>query len=461
MLGAAFLLGIPLNVLVEKRFRVSNEATTIGKIDALEGHGEGSGEVGRSRSSSACRTLFLLIVSVQIILLFTTGFLNKSFEHTDILAITKDTTFASRANVTSLDDYNSFDLDSVLRLKSAAEVAVYGRLSQPGVLPPYDSTGFYENGSVPDRRVRGKSKPGVPRILFVGDSHTGHLKFLAYHISREFNAHVQVWQAPGCVFLLNTFNSFLNVKVKERAKLCHKTKQLWKENILKERFDTVVLAGRWAWLVEEDRYGSRKRQEMWHLLVEESAPPKKRFLSDNPSEWHAQYDESRQVFRKSIEETVRFLTGTGAHVALFGQVPLLKSDPSGCTAYPGSRKAIAEGKQPDRCVTVTREMAMSRMKYVREVFEDVRQKNEGNVSTIHLTDVLCDNYLQDRERCRVVIKDMVLYRDKNHLNGLGACYIALRLKAKGYEGVQWNYLAQPRERMMERYFNGDGKTEES
>ena len=440
VLGAAFLLGLPLNLLIERRYRVSSKTTTVSST-VLQSPERHSNEAKCADSRRNCCMLFFWIASVQIFLLLCANFIEDFKRYMAAPMIPEKALPALGTESTSNDDFNSLNISSIYRLNTESSAARCGRIENP-YLPPVVKRGYYENGSVPSETRPGEPTPGMPRILFIGDSHAWHMRSLAYHISKEFHVYVQVSNAPNCVFLLGVYNLFLVEK--HKTKWCREVNKIRKEQISAEKFDTIVVCGRWAWHVEPDMYGKRELKDLGHLLFNESAPSETWRLSKNRRDWPVQKEESRRMFRKSIQETVKFLAGTGARVVLMGQVPMLRSNVRGCTSHPASQKAIATGIQPDRCVDVTREQVLLRMRYVREVFEEVRQMYRNNVTTIHPTDVFCDNYLQDKERCRVLLTNSLLYMDKSHINGLGGSFLALRLQALGYGGIQWNYRASPK-----------------
>lgn len=128
---------------------------------------------------------------------------------------------------------------------------------------------------------------------------------------------------------------------------------------------------------------------------------------------HAESDQ-KALFRHALGEVVQGLTGSGKRVVVLGEVPQQLMDVPSCEGrkkYYGRYFASAECDLPRRVYE-------AREGWLNDYLLTLEQNTPG-VCVFHP-----ENFLCDREACRVRANGQIVYSDNNHLNPYGAAWLA-------------------------------------
>ena len=120
---------------------------------------------------------------------------------------------------------------------------------------------------------------------------------------------------------------------------------------------------------------------------------------------------SLEVLRQSLEQTIDFLTARGIQVLLMGEVALYDRDPIKCVAA-----AIKEGLGAQGC-RISATAVQERIGAANRMLAELASRD--NVSFFSPLATMCDDVW-----CRPVVDHVYLYRDRMHLNRIGAEYLA-------------------------------------
>ncbi|MBB6307568.1 acyltransferase family protein [Xanthobacter tagetidis] len=156
----------------------------------------------------------------------------------------------------------------------------------------------------------------------------------------------------------------------------------------------VVVAGRWSVWSEGG-----------------SVPADPRYSVDEISGVRS-LDNSRRVFARSLEASVRQITETGVAVLLMGQVPEYEHSPWRCAAY-----ARLRGHPVDACKIGERNVVAAPMQYSNTIIRQLA-KDDPLVSIVLPTEVLCEG-----ERCYSGRDGIFYYINANHLTSSGARHV--------------------------------------
>jgi peptidoglycan/LPS O-acetylase OafA/YrhL len=121
---------------------------------------------------------------------------------------------------------------------------------------------------------------------------------------------------------------------------------------------------------------------------------------------------SLEVLRQSLEQTIDFLTTRGIQVLLMGEVPLYDRDPIKCVTA-----AIKQGLGAQGC-RISAKAVQDRIGATNRMLAELAEHRD-NVSFFSPLATLCDDVW-----CSPVLDDVYLYRDRMHLNRIGAEYLA-------------------------------------
>jgi len=153
----------------------------------------------------------------------------------------------------------------------------------------------------------------------------------------------------------------------------------------------VILEARWAKNAEGTSFGQE--------------PPDRVRIFDDLSEGRTE-DETRAVFYRGLERTVRALTGAGKKVVLVASVPEVGFP---VPAY----LARAQMTNPSTRLTTRAGAYRERQKFVLWAFAQMRKRFGAQV-------VYPDRVLCSLSACRVALNGRPLYRDAHHLSVFGA-----------------------------------------
>jgi len=139
------------------------------------------------------------------------------------------------------------------------------------------------------------------------------------------------------------------------------------------------------------------------------------YLFGSPHD-QASAQRSLEVLRQSLEQTIDFLTGRGIHVVLLGEVPLHDHDPIKCIAA-----AIKQGLGAQGC-RVALKVVQQRVGTTNRMLAELAKRRE-NVSFFSPLDSMCDEAW-----CSPLVDGVYMYRDRMHLNRIGAEHLARSIR---------------------------------
>ena len=121
---------------------------------------------------------------------------------------------------------------------------------------------------------------------------------------------------------------------------------------------------------------------------------------------------SLEVLRQSLEQTIDLFEKHGIHVVLLGEIPLFDRDPIKCIAA-----AVKQGLGAQGCRIAVREV-QERVGFMNALLADLAKRRK-NVSFFSPLDSMCDE-----KWCNPVKDGVYMYRDRGHLNRIGAEHLA-------------------------------------
>jgi len=125
---------------------------------------------------------------------------------------------------------------------------------------------------------------------------------------------------------------------------------------------------------------------------------------------------SLEVLRHSLEQTIDFLAARGIQVLLMGEVPLYDRDPIKCVTA-----AIKEGLGAQGC-RISAKAVQERIGATNRMLAELAERRD-NVSFFSPLATMCDEVW-----CSPVVDHVYLYRDRMHLNRIGAEYLARSMR---------------------------------
>jgi peptidoglycan/LPS O-acetylase OafA/YrhL len=128
---------------------------------------------------------------------------------------------------------------------------------------------------------------------------------------------------------------------------------------------------------------------------------------DAPSEQRA-----REVLWQSLQATLDFFERRGVHVLLLGEVPLFDRDPIRCIA------AVSRQGQPAQSCRIAVSEVQRRIGEANALLADLAARR-SNVSFYSPLATMCDDAW-----CSPVVNGVYMYRDRMHLNRIGAEHLA-------------------------------------
>lgn len=253
-------------------------------------------------------------------------------------------------------------------------------------------------------------KKNGPRVLFIGDSHAGHLKAIGVLLRDRFNARVEYWLGPACPPLLFVRKMYRWQDEQERG--CSALVKLWRAQIHRSGFDMIILAARWPLLVEK---GSQD------LLMPQNAN-KMNVLRLGP---HRVWQQSRKLFPIALEKTVAEMAEHARNVVIVSAVPILGRNPKTC-------------KRGETCALVSRQAAKKRNKFVDDAMRSVCNSMQ-RASCIFLTKYLCDDIPVENTNgsCLSKMGKEGFYLDSNHLSYLGCAFLARKWELDRFHGFKF------------------------
>jgi peptidoglycan/LPS O-acetylase OafA/YrhL len=133
------------------------------------------------------------------------------------------------------------------------------------------------------------------------------------------------------------------------------------------------------------------------------------------------HQRSLQVLRQSLEQTIDFFEQQGIHVVLLGEVPIFARDPVKCIAT-----ALRQGRNWESCRRPLQEVR-DRLDTMNNLLSELAARH-SHVSFVSPLDAMCD-----KAWCSPVADGVYMYRDRNHLNRLGAEQLARGMRVPHME----------------------------
>jgi len=245
---------------------------------------------------------------------------------------------------------------------------------------------------------------GALRALVIGDSHADQLVPALSYLSREIGIEFRVWTHWGCPPIWGTYKTRTDDPVREHS--CAEAVRNWETYVKDHEYDLVVLAARWMWLFEPDRYGEMVLRR--DFLVDTSNP-----VYDTAA--------SRRLFVERLDSTVDSIVASGARVVVFSQVPLLSKTVRDCDNVPSW--LYTAGHLRERCDPgVTYDEQIERLKFTNRT---IRSLADPCVLPILPSDYLCD---PQKRACRYRRDKRIMYSDTDHLSIDGSLWLAAEIR---------------------------------
>ena len=130
---------------------------------------------------------------------------------------------------------------------------------------------------------------------------------------------------------------------------------------------------------------------------------------------------SLQVLRQSLEQTIDFFQQRGIHVVLLGEVAIFARDPVKCIAA-----ALRQGDNLQSCRRPLQEVR-ERLDTMNNLLSELATRH-GYASFISPLAAMCDNAW-----CSPVANGVYMYRDRSHLNRVGAEQLARSMRVPHLE----------------------------
>jgi peptidoglycan/LPS O-acetylase OafA/YrhL len=121
---------------------------------------------------------------------------------------------------------------------------------------------------------------------------------------------------------------------------------------------------------------------------------------------------TREVLQHSLDATLDYFEQRGVHVILLGEVPLFDRDPIRCIVA-----ALRQGKPAQSCRIAASDV-QRRVGEANALLADLAARR-GNVSFYSPLEAMCD-----KEWCSPTVDGIYMYRDRMHLNRIGAEHLA-------------------------------------
>lgn len=227
-------------------------------------------------------------------------------------------------------------------------------------------------------------------IILWGDSHAKHYLPAIAKLAKRNGWSGYLISSAGCPPLVETTKVVNGIPNKECAN--HTAQAISSIRKLAPRY--VLLASRWSRYTEHD------------LSTHDV------FLVNGGSS-SANLENSKNVFKASLKQTINLINSLSSKVLILGQVPEFKVSVGKCVA----RRLM--NKNPfDECVKIQREVAETRLSFTNSVFNELTKSPIG-VYFFRPLEHMCDS-----QYCYATKDNVILYQDGNHLNGKGSIFLS-------------------------------------
>jgi len=229
-------------------------------------------------------------------------------------------------------------------------------------------------------------------MAIFGDSHANHFTPAMDLLAQQAGMSGRQITVGGCLALLG-YSEIVSPHATEMD--CRSLREAMVQFVQKNpRLQIAVLAHHWSSYTGKSIYGD---QAPIYVLA-----------SSNDERSHQR---SLQVLRQSLEQTIDFFVQHGIHMVLLGEVPLYASDPVKCIAA-----ALRQGRNAESCHRPVQEVR-ERLGPMNSMLSELAARR--GVSFVSPLDAMCDTAW-----CSPVADGVYLYRDRAHLNRLGAEHLA-------------------------------------
>ncbi|OAN14314.1 hypothetical protein A3K86_12105 [Photobacterium jeanii] len=226
------------------------------------------------------------------------------------------------------------------------------------------------------------------KALLWGDSHADHFRSSVDVLGREFGFSTLYGGQPGCPPLLGA-QLLYNKELTEECKLLND--QL-AEVVKSSDVPFVFLGARWAMYTETS------------MKIGEEGPI---FLADEKDSTKS-VENSRRVFKESLDRTLAFIISQGKNPIVFEQVAEFSFTPNSCWL----KQLKYGGITGKGCESPIEEFEI-RQNYYQTYLSELEEKYPQLV-VIRMKDTLCDS-----RACKSMLNGTPLYYDNNHLNYYG------------------------------------------
>jgi SGNH domain (fused to AT3 domains) len=134
------------------------------------------------------------------------------------------------------------------------------------------------------------------------------------------------------------------------------------------------------------------------------------------------HQRSLQVLRQSLEQTIDFFEQRGIHVVLLGEVAIFARDPVRCIAA-----ALRQGGNLQSCRRPLQEVR-EHLDTMNNLLSEIAERHKSYVSFISPLGAMCD-----AAWCSPVANGVYMYRDRSHLNRVGAEQLARSMRVPHME----------------------------
>jgi len=239
-------------------------------------------------------------------------------------------------------------------------------------------------------------------VAIFGDSHANHYAPAIGVLARQAGMSGRQITVGGCLALLGYYE-VVSPYASERS--CRSLREAMVHFVRENRHLRVaVLAHNWS------AYAGKA------IYEDEAAIYVVASRTDERS-----HRRSLQVMRQSLEQTIDFFEQQGIYVVLLGEIPIFARDPVKCIAA-----ALRQGRDLENCRRPVEEVR-ERLGTMNNLLAQLAARH-SHVSFVSPLETMCDHAW-----CSPVANGVYMYRDRNHLNRLGAEQLARTMRVPRLE----------------------------
>lgn len=234
-------------------------------------------------------------------------------------------------------------------------------------------------------------------VLLIGDSHAEHYFPSIYKYYNERGLKARMISIKGCPPLLGEYN-VIGLRPNNISRVANSECKGFQQEIVRAleepRLKHVFIA------MNQEKYTR-------------PSSTGKSFLSQDGTLTDL---ESRLIWRKSLEATIKQLKGSGKDIYLLGQVPMLRTSPNAC----------AEITMIDRLIYTKNEIDLKKQECFKIEFDYVEERLNYSVRIYKkLTKEYNLHYFEPIQYFKAIPNVSEIYNDRDHINLIGARYLYL------------------------------------